>query len=250
MSEAYKDSGVNIEKGELLVAKIRRMVRSTYGERVREGVGGFASLYEMGDRLLAAGADGVGTKLRVAQILGRHDTIGVDLVAMCVNDILCTGARPLFFMDYLATGRLDLEIAEAVIRGIVFGCEQSGAALIGGETAEMPGMYGNGEYDLAGFAVGEVRSADLVDGSGVSPGDAMIGLASSGLHSNGFSFVRKLVGEGETGLLEEALTPTRIYVKIVLELLARFPGQIRGLAHITGGGGRISLVFVRGLIIL
>jgi phosphoribosylformylglycinamidine cyclo-ligase len=234
---SYKDSGVDIVKGEELVSKIKDKVKSTYGDRVYEGVGGFASLYDMGDgRLISAGTDGVGTKLMLAQVLNRHNTIGIDLVAMCVNDILCTGSRPLFFMDYLATGKLDVEISEAVIEGIVEGCKQSKMALIGGETAEMPGMYSNGEYDLAGFAVGEVTKEGLINGKDIKEGDSLIGIASSGFHSNGYSLVRKLFNESETSWLEKALIPTKIYVKLVSDLLNQFKGDIKGLAHITGGG--------------
>jgi phosphoribosylformylglycinamidine cyclo-ligase len=232
----YKDSGVDIKKGEALVEKIKTMVTSTYGERVVQGVGGFACLYRTGDRLLAAGTDGVGTKLKLAQQLNKHDTIGIDLVAMCVNDILCTGARPLFFMDYLATGKLDVEVSEQIIRGVVEGCKQSGAALIGGETAEMPGMYTNGEYDLAGFSVGEVFEKDLIDGNKIEEGDTLIGLASTGAHSNGFSLIRKLLNSDEEELMELALEPTRIYWKTIETLMQKLPGVIKGMAHITGGG--------------
>ncbi len=234
---SYKDSGVDIEKGDALVDKIKEKVKSTYGSRVRAGVGGFACLYEITPgKLLAAGTDGVGTKLKIAQLLNKHNTIGIDLVAMCVNDVLCTGARPLFFMDYFATGKLELNVGNEIIEGIVEGCRQSECALIGGETAEMPGMYPHGEYDLAGFAIGEVEEKDLIDGSKLSEGDTLIGVASSGLHSNGFSLVRKLLNEGEKDLLEKALVPTRIYWKLVKNLLENHSGKIKGLAHITGGG--------------
>ncbi|MFI5390676.1 MAG: phosphoribosylformylglycinamidine cyclo-ligase [Bacteriovoracales bacterium] len=236
-SISYKDSGVDIEKGDALVDKIKEKVKSTYGSRVRAGVGGFACLYEITPgKLLAAGTDGVGTKLKIAQILNKHNTIGIDLVAMCVNDVLCTGARPLFFMDYFATGKLELNVGDEIIEGIVEGCKQSECALIGGETAEMPGMYPNGEYDLAGFAIGEVEEKDLIDGSKLSEGDTLIGIPSSGLHSNGFSLVRKLIKENEKELLQDALVPTRIYWKLVEKLLKNHPGKIKGLAHITGGG--------------
>lgn len=234
MSITYKDAGVDIEKGDALVEKIKQKVKSTYGSRVRSGVGGFACLYEVGDRLLAAGTDGVGTKLALAKKLDKHDTIGIDLVAMCVNDILCTGAQPLFFMDYLATGKLDVDTASHVLDGIVEGCLQSECALIGGETAEMPGMYSNGEYDLAGFAVGEVKPADVLDGSRVGEGDVLIGLPSSGFHSNGYSLVRKLINDDETALMEAALTPTKIYWKAIKGLLEK--QLLNGVSHVTGGG--------------
>ena len=229
----YKDSGVDIERGDEFVERIKSRVKSTYGDRVVSGIGGFAALYRMdGGKLLAAGTDGVGTKVKIAQLLDKHDTIGIDLVAMCVNDVICTGAKPLFFLDYIATGKLELHVAEEIIKGIVEGCKQSGAALIGGETAEMPGLYQKGEYDLAGFSVGEVEEKSLISGSTLQEGDTLIALPSSGIHSNGYSLVRKLVKETETKLLEECLTPTRIYwpaVKDIFHLL-------KGMAHITGGG--------------
>ncbi|MFH1157723.1 MAG: phosphoribosylformylglycinamidine cyclo-ligase [Pseudomonadota bacterium] len=229
----YKDAGVDIDKGDAFVERIRAKVQSTYTDRVVSGVGGFAALYKMaGGKLLAAGTDGVGTKVKIAQLLDRHDTIGIDLVAMCVNDILCTGAKPLFFLDYIATGKLELRVAEGIIKGIVEGCKQSEAALIGGETAEMPGLYQTGEYDLAGFAVGEVDEKDVLTGDKVTEGDTLIALASSGIHSNGFSLVRKLVKETEKKLLAECLTPTLIYWKAVKDILP----LINGMAHITGGG--------------
>ena len=237
MAISYKDSGVDIEKGDALVEKIKNKVRGTYGPRVRAGVGGFACLYEISPgKLLAAGTDGVGTKLKIAQHLGIHDTIGIDLVAMCVNDILCTGAKTLFFMDYMATGSLDVGVGEQIISGVIEGCKQSAAALIGGETAEMPGMYQNGEYDLAGFAVGEVMEEDLVDGTKISVGDVLIGLPSTGVHSNGFSLVRKLIKNDETDLLKKALTPTKIYCQVVEKLMENHGEAIKGMAHITGGG--------------
>lgn len=236
MSITYKDSGVDIEKGDALVEKIKAKVKSTYGSRVKEGVGGFACLYEMGDKLLAAGTDGVGTKLMIAQKLNKHNTIGIDLVAMCANDILCTGAKGLFFMDYLATGKLDLEVSEALIDGVVEGCSQAQMALIGGETAEMPGMYGDGDYDLAGFAVGEVDKDKVLNGSHIKAGDTIMGIASSGFHSNGYSLVRKLVREDETELLEACLTPTRIYCDLVYKIQDEVGPHLHGLAHITGGG--------------
>ncbi|TAL28306.1 MAG: phosphoribosylformylglycinamidine cyclo-ligase [Alphaproteobacteria bacterium] len=229
----YKDAGVDIERGDEFVERIKARVKTTYGDRVVSGVGGFAALYKMGeDKLLAAGTDGCGTKVKVAQVLDKHDTIGIDLVAMCVNDVICTGAKPLFFLDYLATGKLELRVAEDIIKGIVEGCKQSEAALIGGETAEMPGVYGAGEYDLAGFCVGEVETKSLMDGQKIKEGDTLIALPSSGIHSNGYSLVRKLVKESEKNLLEQALTPTRIYWPVVKEVLP----LVKGMAHITGGG--------------
>lgn len=237
MSITYKDAGVDRDKGDLFVQRIEKMVRSTYGKAVKSGVGGFASLYDIGSgRYLAAGTDGVGTKLMVAHRLGIHDTVGVDLVAMCVNDVVCTGARPLFFLDYIGCGKLELPVSEAIIKGIVDGCRQSGAALVGGETAEMPGMYDDGEYDLAGFSVGEVKKSQLLDGKKLKAGDALVGLASSGLHSNGFSLVRKLIREEETDWWKSALTPTRIYVKNALAALANKKLGVKAFAHITGSG--------------
>lgn len=236
-SVSYKDAGVNIEKGEALVDMIKTMVKSTYSDRVYDGVGGFASLFDIGNgKLLAAGADGVGTKLKIAQLQNIHHTIGIDLVAMCVNDILCTGARPLFFLDYLSTGKLDLTSSKAIIEGIVEGCKQSRLALIGGETAEMPGMYADGAYDLAGFAIGEVRKDRVISGKTIHSGDSLVGIASTGVHANGFSLVRKLIGEHETDLLKDCLVPTKIYVDIVTKLVEEFSSSIKGMAHITGGG--------------
>ena len=233
----YKQAGVDIEKGDLFVEKIQSFIRETYDSRVVSGVGGFAALYEIDeDRLLAAGTDGVGTKVKLAQELGIHHTIGQDLVAMCVNDVLCTGARPLFFLDYLATGKLDLEVSTQIVRGIVDACKLAGCALIGGETAEMPGVYAEGVYDLAGFSVGEVTRKDLMDGSQAEAGQWIIGLKSSGFHSNGFSLVRKLIRDDEIDLKKSALIPTRIYVKLIHALLKNQRENITGLAHITGGG--------------
>ncbi|MDP2204878.1 MAG: phosphoribosylformylglycinamidine cyclo-ligase [Alphaproteobacteria bacterium] len=230
---SYRDAGVDVERGDAFVERIKAKVASTYTDRVMAGVGGFAALYKMdGGKILAAGTDGVGTKVKIAQQLGIHDTIGIDLVAMCVNDVICTGAAPLFFLDYLATGKLDVETGEKIVGGIADGCLQSGCALIGGETAEMPGMYQNGEYDLAGFCVGEVMERDLIDGSNIAEGDTLIALPSSGFHSNGYSLVRKLVDVSEIDLLKECLTPTRIYWNAVKD--AR--DILHGMAHITGGG--------------
>jgi phosphoribosylformylglycinamidine cyclo-ligase len=234
---SYKDAGVDIEKGDLFVERIKKMVGSTYNERVTSGVGGFASLYSMGDdRYLASGTDGVGTKLLLAHECDVHDTIGIDLVAMCVNDILCTGARPLFFLDYLACGKLDLERQSLVMKGIVEGCLQGKMALIGGETAEMPGLYQDGHYDLAGFAVGEVYGRDLLDGRKLDDGVSIVGVASTGPHSNGYSLIRKLLGSQNAELKKQAMIPTKIYVSEVQELRALAPDSVLGLAHITGGG--------------
>ena len=245
---SYRDAGVDIDAGNALVDRIKPAVKSTNREGVVTGLGGFGGLFRLDagkyeDPILVSGTDGVGTKLLLARQLQRHDTIGTDLVAMCVNDILACGAEPLFFLDYYATGKLELDEAQAVIEGIADGCRQAGCALIGGETAEMPGMYGIGEYDLAGFAVGAVDRPGLIDGSRVAEGHVVLGLASSGPHSNGYSLIRKVLETsaddpatpfGDTTLGEALLAPTRIYVKALLPLLERF--AIDGLAHITGGG--------------
>lgn len=230
----YKDSGVDIHKGDALVEKIKQKVQKTYNQRVKSGVGGFACLYEVGDRFLAAGTDGVGTKLKLAFELNKHDTVGVDLVAMCVNDILCTGAKPLFFMDYLATGALDLNVNEAIVEGIVQGCLQSECALIGGETAEMPGMYQEGEYDLAGFAIGEVFADNILGGEKVKENMSLIALRSSGFHSNGFSLIRKVANDFDEKTKERLLTPTKIYWMAVKDILEN--NLATGFSHITGGG--------------
>src|ERR671910_3901995 len=247
-SITYKDAGVDIEAGDELVERIKPAVRRSMRPEVLGGLGGFGALFEIPiDRyrkpVLVSGTDGVGTKLRLAIETGRHDTIGIDLVAMCANDVAVSGAEPLFFLDYYATGKLRVEIAEAVIRGIVEGCTQAGAALVGGETAEMPGMYTHEDYDLAGFCVGVVEKEAIVDGTRIRAGDAIIGLASSGAHANGYSLIRKLIAlaganaqtyvEGEP-LFDRLLTPTRIYVKPLLDLLRQLP--VHGIAHITGGG--------------
>jgi len=246
MSTNYKDAGVDIEKGYEAVKRIQKDVESTHGPEVLSGLGGFSGLFApdvkgMEQPVLVSGTDGVGTKLKLAFGLEKHDSIGVDCVAMCVNDVICTGAKPLIFLDYVATGKLEPEQVECVVAGIAEGCRQSGAALVGGETAEMPGFYAAGEYDVAGFCVGMVDRPNIIDGSKVSEGDVIIGLASSGVHSNGFSLIRKLFPENEwrrrlgAGTLGETfLTPTRIYVKTVLGLMEKFP--IHGIAHITGGG--------------
>jgi len=243
----YRDAGVDIDAGDALVERIKPLVRRTQRPEVLAGIGGFGALVELppGYRhpVLVSGTDGVGTKLRLAIDSGRHDTIGIDLVAMCANDVVVQGAEPLFFLDYYATGRLNVDVAASVIGGIVEGCARAGAALVGGETAEMPGMYHGADYDLAGFCVGVVEKQAIIDGSKVRPGDAVIGLASSGPHANGYSLIRKLVGiAGATPateldgcpLIERLLEPTRIYVKALLALMRALP--VHGLAHITGGG--------------
>jgi len=244
----YRDAGVDIDAGDELVERIKPLVRRTRRREVLGGIGGFGALVEVPlDRyvrpVLVSGTDGVGTKLRLAIDTGRHDTIGIDLVAMCANDVVVQGAEPLFFLDYYATGKLHVDAATAVIRGIAAGCEQAGAALVGGETAEMPGMYAGDDYDLAGFCVGIVEKDSIIDGRLVAEGDAVIGLASSGAHSNGYSLIRKLVGlAGATAetqldgrpLFDRLLAPTRIYVRPLLDLARRI--AVHGLAHITGGG--------------
>lgn len=233
----YKEAGVDVEKGDLFVEKIKGFIRDTYTDKVVSGVGGFAALYEIDEeRYLAAGTDGVGTKVKLAQELGIHDTIGQDLVAMCVNDVICTGARPMFFLDYLASGKLDLEVHTKLVEGIAKACKEVKCALIGGETAEMPGVYATGVYDLAGFCVGEVFKNKWLSPEKVSPGNTLIGIASSGFHSNGYSLVRKLIQDHEIQLKKEVLTPTKLYVNLVMDLLKSQTDNIRGLAHITGGG--------------
>lgn len=247
----YKKAGVDIDAGNEFVRRIRPLVRSTFRPEVLTDIGGFGGLFRFDpkryrDPVLVSGTDGVGTKLRIAFLMGRHDTVGIDLVAMCVNDVAVCGAEPLFFLDYLAVGKLAVGKAESIIAGIVEGCRQAGCALIGGETAEMPGFYAEGEYDLGGFAVGVVERDQLIDGSRVRPGDALIGLASTGLHSNGYSLARRVLldeaklsliepvaGEGGT-LGEILLRPTRIYVKTIRALVES--GAIHAIAHITGGG--------------
>lgn len=239
MAINYKDSGVDIEKGDLFVERISKMVKSTYNQQVVSGVGGFCALYALDeDRYLASSTDGVGTKIKLAIDLGVNDTIGIDLVAMCVNDLICSGARPLFFLDYFASSKLELDVSEAVLKGIVNGCLQSSMALIGGETAEMPGMYQIGDYDLAGFSVGEVSKKDLIDGKKLTNGDSLVGIASSGFHSNGFSLVRKIleVQNSNLDLKRACLTPTTIYVKTILSLLKTHRDSIKGFANITGSG--------------
>jgi len=247
----YRQAGVNIESGNEFVRRITPLVRSTFRPEVLTDLGGFGGLFRFqADRyaepVLVSGTDGVGTKLKVAFLMDRHDTVGIDLVAMCVNDVVVSGAEPLFFLDYLATGKLAVPKAEAILRGIADGCRQAGCALIGGETAEMPSMYAEGEYDLAGFAVGVVDRSKIIDGKDIVPGDLLVGLASTGLHSNGYSLARRVLLEDggltvksrisdlDQPLGEVLLTPTRIYAKQILALAADYP--IKGLAHITGGG--------------
>ncbi|MGH8123813.1 MAG: phosphoribosylformylglycinamidine cyclo-ligase [Rudaea sp.] len=261
-SLTYRAAGVDIDAGEAVVERIKPLVARTLRKEVMAGLGGFGALFELGGRyrdpVLVSGTDGVGTKLRLAQQLGRHHTIGIDLVGMCVNDVLVQGAEPLFFLDYFATGKLDVDTAVSVVGGIAKGCELAGCALIGGETAEMPDMYPAGEYDLAGFCVGAVEKSALIDGAKVQAGDAIIGIASSGPHSNGYSLIRKILARagnpydldiGGVKLTDALMAPTTIYVKPILQLLHAYPAQeparprahssipsIHGMAHITGGG--------------
>ena len=241
----YKDAGVDIDAGNELVKRIKPLVAATRREEVVSGIGGFGGLFALPpgryhEPVLVSGTDGVGTKLKLAQARGRHDTIGIDLVAMCVNDVLVTGAEPLFFLDYFACGQLDVDVATDVVQGIAEGCRQAGAALIGGETAEMPDMYAAGEYDLAGFCVGAIERSAMIDGTSIRAGDALIGIRSSGPHSNGYSLIRKvleLAGSDEIDgrdAGETLLAPTRIYVKPVLAMIQAV--DVKGLAHITGGG--------------
>jgi phosphoribosylformylglycinamidine cyclo-ligase len=235
---SYRDAGVDIEAGDALVEAIKPFARRTLRPEVLAGIGGFGALCQIPKKyrqpVLVSGTDGVGTKLKLAFELGRHDTVGIDLVAMSVNDVLVQGAEPLFFLDYYACGKLDNRVATDVIRGIARGCELAGCALIGGETAEMPGMYPEGEYDLAGFCVGVVEKDRIVDGRSIRPGDVILGLASSGPHSNGYSLIRKILERAKPPRGVDLLEPTRIYVKPVLKLLESVP--VKGLAHITGGG--------------
>ncbi|MCK9509004.1 MAG: phosphoribosylformylglycinamidine cyclo-ligase [Pigmentiphaga sp.] len=243
----YRDAGVDIDAGDALVERIKPLAKRTMREGVLTSIGGFGALFEIPKRyqepVLVSGTDGVGTKLRLAFEWDKHDTVGIDLVAMSVNDILVQGAEPLFFLDYFACGRLSVDTAATVVGGIAQGCEQAGCALIGGETAEMPGMYPDGEYDLAGFAVGAVEKSKIINGGTIQPGDVVLGLASSGAHSNGYSLIRKIIERaGATPdqdfdgqpLKDVVMAPTRIYVKSVLDVIAKH--EIKGLAHITGGG--------------
>ena len=244
---SYRDAGVDIDAGNTLVERIKPLVKKTFRPEVMGGLGGFGALFDLSGRyrepVLVSGTDGVGTKLKLAQQLNRHDTIGIDLVAMCVNDVLVQGAEPLFFLDYFATGKLDIETTVAVVGGIAKGCELSGCALIGGETAEMPDMYPPGEYDLAGFTVAAVEKSEIIDGSQVRQGDILIGIDSSGPHSNGYSLVRKIFERagrpedlqiGGVRLIDALMVPTTLYVKPILALLKQH--KIPAMAHITGGG--------------
>ena len=246
-SLTYRDAGVDIDAGNEVVERIKPLVRRSFRPEVMGGLGGFGALFDLSGKyrepVLVSGTDGVGTKLKLAQQLGRHDTIGIDLVAMCVNDVLVQGAEPLFFLDYFATGKLDVDTTVAVVGGIARGCELSGCALIGGETAEMPDMYGPGEYDLAGFCVAAVEKSRLLDGAKVRAGDVLIGIASSGPHSNGYSLVRRIYDRagrpadldvGGVKLADALMAPTTLYVKPILELLQAH--DLHGMAHITGGG--------------
>ncbi|ACT49470.1 phosphoribosylformylglycinamidine cyclo-ligase [Methylovorus glucosotrophus SIP3-4] len=246
-SMSYRDAGVDIEAGDALVEEIKPFAKRTMRPEVLGGIGGFGSLFEVPKKfknpVLVSGTDGVGTKLKLAFQLNKHDTVGIDLVAMSVNDILVQGAEPLFFLDYFACGKLEVGVAAQVIKGIALGCEQAGCALVGGETAEMPGMYPAGEYDLAGFAVGAVDKEAIIDGTTIAAGDVVLGLASSGAHSNGYSLIRKLIEKSGIDMDSDfhgkpfrdvVMAPTRIYVKSLLKLLAAMP--VKGMAHITGGG--------------
>ncbi|WIG54849.1 MAG: Phosphoribosylformylglycinamidine cyclo-ligase [Rhodanobacteraceae bacterium] len=260
---SYRATGVDIDAGNAVVERIRPLVGKTFRPEVMGGLGGFGALFDLSKKyrepVLVSGTDGVGTKLKLAQQLNRHDTIGIDLVGMCVNDVLVQGAEPLFFLDYFATGKLDVDTTVAVVGGIAKGCELAGCALIGGETAEMPDMYPPGEYDLAGFNVGAVEKSEIIDGSAIRAGDVILGVASSGPHSNGFSLIRKIVeragspfdlklDDGQT-LADALMKPTTIYVKPILELL-RVPSPqspvplIHGMAHITGGGLKENIIRV------
>ncbi|MDI6603781.1 MAG: phosphoribosylformylglycinamidine cyclo-ligase [Thermoanaerobacteraceae bacterium] len=257
----YKDSGVNIDEGNKFIEMIKPLAKTTIREGVLNGIGGFGALMEIKNYkkpVLVSGTDGVGTKLKIAFMMNKHDTIGIDLVAMCVNDIVVSGAEPLFFLDYFATGKLISEVGVEVVRGITEGCRQAGCALIGGETAELPGMYNDGEYDLAGFAVGIVEKDAIITGEGIKEGDVLLGLKSSGIHSNGYSLVRKVlfdknkmsvddyVAELGTTLGDVLLTPTRIYVNSIKALKGL---SIKGIAHITGGGflENIPRIFKEGI---
>ena len=257
MSDAltYRAAGVDIDAGNALVERIKPLVKRTFRPEVMGGLGGFGGLFDLSGKykepVLVSGTDGVGTKLKLAQILGRHDTIGIDLVGMCVNDVLVQGAEPLFFLDYFATGKLDVETAVAVVGGIAKGCELAGCALIGGETAEMPDMYPPGEYDLAGFTVGAVEKSQMLSGDAITAGDVVLGVASSGPHSNGYSLIRKILERagnpldmevGGEKLADALMAPTTIYVKAILDLLKQ--GSVHGMAHITGGGLKENIIRV------
>jgi len=246
-SLSYKDAGVDIDAGNALIERIKGVAKRTRRPEVMAGLGGFGAMFELpkgyDEPVLISGTDGVGTKLRLAMNLNKHDTIGIDLVAMCVNDLIVGGAEPLFFLDYYATGKLNIDIAASVVEGIGNGCDMSGCSLVGGETAEMPGMYEGEDYDLAGFCVGIVEKSKIIDGSNVKAGDALIGVASSGPHSNGYSLIRKIIEVsgakldqkmGDTDLASALMAPTRIYVKPLLKLIKALP--VNALSHITGGG--------------
>lgn len=242
MSISYKDAGVDKEEGYRAVELMKSSVKETQNSQVLNQLGGFGAMYELGrykNPVLVSGTDGVGTKLEIAFKMGKYDSVGIDAVAMCVNDILCHGAKPLFFLDYLACGKLDSQKASEIVKGIAKGCLMSNTALIGGETAEMPGFYKAGDYDIAGFCVGVVEKENIINGKDVKAGDVIIGISSSGVHSNGFSLIRKLVKDynmpfEDKKIGEVLLTPTKIYVNLVLELLKKY--KIKGMAHITGGG--------------
>jgi phosphoribosylformylglycinamidine cyclo-ligase len=252
-SLSYRDAGVDMDAGDALVEAIKPFAKRTMRAEVLAGLGGFGALCAIPKKykepILVSGTDGVGTKLKLAFMLNRHGTVGIDLVAMSVNDVLVQGAEPLFFLDYFGCGKLDKGVAVQVIKGIAEGCEQAGCALIGGETAEMPGMYPEGEYDLAGFCVGVVEKDRIIDGSTIKPGDVLLGLASSGAHSNGYSLIRRVVGDDKPSgdLSDTLMEPTRIYVKPVLKLMAAV--QVKGLAHITGGGlvGNVPRMLPQGM---
>ncbi|GAB2557700.1 phosphoribosylformylglycinamidine cyclo-ligase [Rhodanobacter koreensis] len=257
MSDAltYRAAGVDIDAGNAVVERIKPLVKRTFRPEVMGGLGGFGGLFDLSGRyrepVLVSGTDGVGTKLKLAQILGRHDTIGIDLVGMCVNDVLVQGAEPLFFLDYFATGKLDVDTTVAVVGGIAKGCELAGCALIGGETAEMPDMYPPGEYDLAGFTVGAVEKSQMLSGEAIVAGDVILGVASSGPHSNGYSLIRRILERagnpldldlGGVKLADALMAPTTIYVKSMLELIKA--GGVHGMAHITGGGLKENIIRV------
>jgi len=264
MAISYKDSGVDVTRGYKAVDLMKKYVKTTYNDNVLGDIGSFGGFYsisgeKMEEPVLVAGTDGVGTKLKYAFLLEKHDTIGIDAVAMCVNDIVCQGAKPLFFLDYYACGRLYPEAESEVVKGIADGCRQAGCALIGGETAEMPGFYPEGEYDLAGFAVGIVDKKKVINGKNIEAGDVLIGIKSSGIHSNGYSLVRKLFGDSDKAELEKyderlgatlaevLLKPTKIYVRSILELISKV--SVKGIAHITGGGflENIPRIFPEGI---
>lgn len=265
MAISYQDSGVDVERGYKAVELMKKHVQSTFNANVLGDIGSFGGFYSiagerMAEPVLVAGTDGVGTKLKYAFLANKHDTIGIDAVAMCVNDIVCQGAKPLFFLDYFATGKLSPEVVATVVSGVAEGCRQAGCALIGGETAEMPGFYADGEYDIAGFAVGIVDKKKIINGNSIRPGDALVGIASSGIHSNGYSLVRRLFGDSGNShdldryddrlkdkVLNVLLTPTKIYVRSILSLIEKV--SVKGIAHITGGGfiENIPRIFPEGI---